>query len=81
MFSVDVVFFVVFIVVAVGGLASIFFNSTNVLAYIQVFITVVGLLGSLKELKPNILGRVTINVKALRVINTILLFVIITRRS
>src|SRR5436305_10073971 len=77
----DIAVLVLFIVISISEAASIYFNSTNALAYIQFFITVVGFFSSLKELRPSLLGGVKINVNALRIFNAILLIVIITLQT
>lgn len=77
----DIIVFVLFIVITLGVGASLFLNNANGLAYLQLLISFVGVLISFKEVRPNFLGRLVINVRTLRISSIILLIVVIALQA
>jgi len=85
----DAIIFGFFIVITLFGVGSIFFNSSNELAYIQLALTLIGLLIGLKQIRPGIfrkLGAIgklgnTIGKTPLRAFSIVLLAAIVSLQT
>ena len=80
----DTAILLLIVIAAIGGATSIYFNSSNGLAYIQLGITIVGLFVSIKQVKHDFLGGFLRNIVSsglLRYISIALLVVIVSLQS
>lgn len=78
----DIIILILFIIATLAGFASIYFNSSNALAYLQFLFTVGGLLIKIVQVRPEFIKKVTEYMSkgqpnVSRTISTLLLLVVI----